>query len=64
MSIGTDRVFIKRVAKVCEELLKNARHSVFDIGNLNETMMELERRAKELGLTRKDLYPDLYPDEK
>lgn len=53
-----DTDFLKGVAYCCEELCKAAAHTATDIGILNETMLELEKRASAAGLTRKDLYPN------
>ena len=54
-----EKQFIKNVASLGEMVLKNAAHSFgLDFGLINETMIEIEKRAHALGLTRKDLYPD------
>jgi hypothetical protein len=54
-----EKTFIKNTASICEMLLKNAAHSFgIDFSVLNETLIEIEKRAHELGLTRKDLYPN------
>jgi len=55
----TDVEFYKGVARVCEDLLNNiARSFSVDIAGLNETMIELEKRANKSGMKRHDLYPD------
>ncbi len=54
-----DREYVKGIAHVCEALLKNAAKSYgihFDV--VNEVMLETEKRARALGMTRRDLYPD------
>jgi len=54
-----DITFIKNCASMGEMLLKNAAHSFgLDFGVINDTMIEIDKRAKKLGLTRKDLYPE------
>lgn len=53
-----EKLFLQNIAGICIELLKGAKNLAIDIGRLNETMMELDRRARELGMTRKDLYPE------
>lgn len=59
-----DKTFYKNVARICDDLLKNAAHSFgIDFGVLNETMIELGARAKKVGLTYKDLYAKS-PEEK
>lgn len=52
-----DKQFYKNIAEICETVLENAKHISFDIGLLNETMIELDKRAKVEGLVYKDLYP-------
>lgn len=55
----TDKEFLKGVARICVDLLKNSAHSFgIDFAILNDTMIELEKRAILVGLTRKELYPD------
>ena len=59
-----DITFIKNLARICEELLKNAAHSFgIDFERLNETLIEIEKRAHKLGIKRSDLYPNKKENE-
>lgn len=50
--------FIKAVAATCDSLLFNACHSSgIDFWQLNDPMIEVEQRAKALGLKRSEIYP-------
>lgn len=53
-----DQEFYKNIAEICTTLLKAARHVNVDVGLMNDTMIELDKRAKKSGLEYKDLYPD------
>lgn len=54
-----DKEFYKGVARICEDLLKNAGHSFgIDFGILNNTMLELDKRAVAAGMNRSELYPN------
>lgn len=53
-----DITFIKNVARIAEDLCRNAGHSSgIDFAILNDTLLEIEHRASVLGLKRSDLYP-------
>ena len=53
-----DKTFIKNMAAICEELLKASGNAVVDFGRLNDTLIEINKRACVMGMKRKDLYPN------
>lgn len=55
----TDKQFLMNFAAICEMLLKNAGSAFgLDFAVINDTMIELDKRAHALGITRKELYPN------
>ena len=40
---------------ICVETAKNAANTVVDVGRLNDTLIELEKRLKEAGVDMKTL---------
>lgn len=50
-----DKELLINMWGICIETLENAANTVIDVGRINDTLIELEKRLKEAGVDTKTL---------
>lgn len=54
-SIMNDTELLKNMWGICIETLKNAANSIFDVGRINDTLIELRKRLEKAGVDMETL---------